>query len=105
MNQTGGRPVGKHIRAICAWLEEHGPQTSRQIADGAGFLIGSVGQGTVRARSMGFITSEGKPLVHSVIPGWQGRTERGKHPRLIPVKKQQPISTPSVNSVWQLGGI
>lgn len=102
---TGGRPVGKHIRAICAWLEQHGPQTSRQIAEGTGFLIESVGRGTVRARTMGFISSHGKPLVHSVIPGWEGRTERGKHPRLIPVQKTQPITTAPVNSVWQLGQV
>lgn len=107
-----GRPIGAHIRAICAWLEDNGPATSAEIQRGTGILPQSLAPSCARAVCFGFVACQGKfPRTFWVLPGWQdkiGSRDRPKLPRYPGELKDKErvnrsMSIPRVNSVWNLG--
>lgn len=106
--------VGKHIRNICATLEEHGPMGSRSLCD---YLVGiepsNMGKYCSRGVGLGLLTverglrSRRNYSVFTVVPGWQDMADQRRTTKLpAPTpRKVSPIKTrwSGVSSIFNLG--
>ena len=109
---TAGRPVGTHIRTICAILEQIGPATTRQIFETTdGTCVENVGKYASRAVGLGMASVQvgsRKPKdcnVYTVNPDWMTIAGQRRTTRLKPMPVERPTKWRGVNSVFSMGSI
>lgn len=89
------RKIGKHIRAICEVLEQHGPSGSTTVSDWTGEGPENTGKNCIRAVRYGLLTVEEglhsriNYNVYTVVDGWRS---------MLGDKDIEPVK-----STWRLG--
>jgi hypothetical protein len=98
------RPVGQHIRAVLAILDDHGPMTYRETwAHYPCVEMTNVRKYLSRAVAMGLATvdREAFPSRFSVIPGWRAIVDKPKPPKK---EAKAPFSARSFGAHNPFGG-
>ena len=106
---TAGRPVGNHIRNICAVIEEIGPAGARDLQPHLPEIEASnMAKYCSRAVGLGMMTramakrGEVKYSVFDVVPGWEVIAGQRRTPKLKPMPELFKSSWQGVNSVFSI---
>ena len=109
---TAGRPIGNHIRNICAKLEEIGPAGTRELRTHFPKIEATnMSKYCSRAVGLGLMTvklgnSKSNDFsVFSVMPDWRDLVDKRKTTKLKP-PKPRPVAQSKwqgVNSIFSMG--
>ena len=114
---SAGRPVGNHIRAICAMMDDGEPLSAKKIFEKYQMLEEyQICKYLNRAVDLGLMTvvrgnrQRSNPNQYRVVSGWRDLIEMRKTTRIKAAPKPiKPLKTPSpsnwsgVNSVFNMG--
>lgn len=108
---TAGRPIGNHIRTICAVLVRIGPAGYKEIHSHTdGIKPITVGQCCTRAVKLGMMTVKlgsrtAKDFnVYTVVQDWEDIAGQRRTTKLRPTVKIQVLRWTGVNSVFAMHG-
>lgn len=111
---TAGRPVGNHIRNICASIEESGPSGIKAVRERFPEIeYSNASKYCSRAVGLGLMTvergrgSKASYCVFTVVPGWREMAEKRRTTKLPPATPRVAKATrwQGVNSVFSIGAI
>ena len=109
---SAGRPVGNHIRNICATLEEFGPMGARELLKHYPNMDSSMtGRYCSRAVGLGLMTREPaiRGRVHysvfAVVPDWQELAGQRRTTKLKPLPTPTNTRWTGVSSVFHMGAL
>lgn len=102
---TAGRPIGNHIRTICALVEKMGPTTARMLMPHMQDMKQTnISKYCSRAVGLGLMTVKpgkariGDSNAYTIVPGWEEMADKRKTTKLKPAKPRQP-RTPAIQVI------